>query len=1332
MAPKSPHKTENVITHGPPFRGVAMDPLGVALGPNDLQFALGAVTDRAGTALRSQPMPRPVGRGHSLYHPDPNLFDGLNVWAINPGRRGEMVIAVTQHGVVTGGRANPKTGEVIASIGANFGGRKFFHNHAPLAPRDSNYRFTGSTLRPASGVTLSQFSAAPPNSPPMVVIAADGNPAMCVLESESEPFIEIRQFGLNAPQTPLAPGSTTTPFGNQLPLKGGAITEFTSDPDIDWAIDLSVGKSLEAQLDNDDSVGPAQFASRIAVVIATATTPVGTVRIQGTSYNPDTQQVTENDSEDLTIGGVATPSVAGKYTPGVSWTGALITTKFWVAGEVGQALTAAFQSTGSGTIEKVLLFRVGTAINAHELPANRKAQQWRAAYAFGRKIGTYETRGGHNWLGANEGRFTVADDANIRCEGFGSPLSTDAPNRLYLMVQRYTDPSVLRRNNGEAAGEGAFAAFYLVREIPIRNDNGTWRTDFGFASHDVTLAQLVVDCPFNAQEVVEGDTPWPGGLVAAGGYKGCFRFAGAMWFYGREAYRFASVTSVAGSKIFTLGTGERAYGWMNGCKLVYGGKKYTIIRILNEGISGDAQVEAQTAATGSGTDKGYLDPEPHTLRWTVDDAQHGEVTPVTFVRGLPLNDTLYHAAVIADRAFLFGARRMYELVQSPDRFNVYRENVVAPETRIVPVSAQNGAVGPGAATVVDDAIALFTGLGVSMGSNPSAIQDVTRLANSRFFREWIDAQRAGEAQLGYSQLTHHVVLGSLVPQDAQFPDEADAGAILDGEAGLAFFPCHPVRIVSMGSARIAQGRIPWQRLRDGSIFFRVVVDSVDSADSNKLVASAGNYVVVYDTLAPAATAWKAFSLADFSLDHGIDAAEGASPSGEEAACFQGIDGKVRMEVGNNQYRVRLEFTHDGSEWQLSDSDAFTDFSGTRFWAAAALWDGSYVALGEASTGDFNDLCLYHFAAGDIGRPYIPGRGGSQTRLTQSGFEPNNIYRTILIGPSGEIILFGKSGTNLQILRYNPETFEPIGSVVSIPTGGDVPISFAANRDGWIFWVTVSVGGEVKCKRWRPATVDNDGDTTTLELEGESSITPPSGEAKPGILVDTRNQAFAFVPKNIVIAGGSGSGNGIVSGTVYNLKGDDDRWGPLVGRTLTVNGDDQVILAEELVDDGGGFFERHVTVADTSGFTGSPGLWSIDLECLGYDVFLFIEEDGSETSWEIYRGGYDRRCMSCVQAGNFFLHHVEDTPVGGGTVERRLVTSIGIATDAAGAFVGDGDMDTADPFGEAETYVDLTTRIAGANGVLSFCAIDNAFGSGRAWRDQANATEIICMRGPSEQ
>lgn len=1245
--PRQPAPPDTIqISHSAdegPWRGNAFNVLPNKLAPNHPSGLIGAVTDFNGTVLRPMPGMVPFAHSFSLSHPGSDdgastefNVDGLTLWLLTEGPGSERVLALVNNNdtMPASRERHPFPGEVMLTRGVTIQGiDRIYENHTPLVERNSSYEMQGPSFLPATAATMDEFQPSE-FTPNMVVIAADGNPVKALVKTDAAPGMKLRQFGLNAPQTDVRSNAiTSAPFGDQLELKRDGESEFTLDPDHDFAIDLTSAFTLTANINAQPINGPFAEACRIGLVIPTGSSPSVTVTVTGDSIDLATGEVTEGDTESLVINGLSTSSNSTKYLYS-SWTNAYVTTKYWVSTGTSSDVVFSSSGGGTGTASKILAYRVGRPVgDGRPTEETIESNTWRYAYAFGRVDGDYIIRSGHNdypevrpeqagtrW---STGLF-VDDESNIRLVGFGDPLSTDEPNRLYVLVRKHPNVDSVRLPS-ESAGQGIYSAFYKVREIPIRNDAGTWKTDSGYPDHDVTLENITADNPFTEYEILANDDGWPGAVITQGGCYGCARWNQSMWFWGKPRYLISNISAVQGSTRWGSSTDD-FHGWFVARKLIFRGKTYNVRRVYTESSSGPADLETVEAFESSDANgPAYLEEELATFFWTVPGSDYAENTPALWQKSLPIRDEIQSFQAERNYAIAYGKRFVFLITQDFSGLNVYQERVEIPVTNIEIVGTNNAAAGLNSTTRVDGALASYTGRGVSIGFSPDDLQDITSADNSSLWRELIDQGAAKYTQIAFDEVQGHLIAGNVKSTAPVYSEESDYGLIMDMRNGGALTLAWPWPVRAVGVADLNRSKVRLSGVRDGVI---VMVATVSTLGTGGAATSTGDWLIVYDSIddsfsAIAASAFGADGIAD-----------------EQRGGFQGYDGKIRMLIGtSDKVRVELVYNDTESAWQLNDYSAAVATYPAMV-AQCAAWDGTgYYTLGEDLDGNGYGA-LYHFSDGDVEFAYAERVGGRYKVFTDSNFSSSNIKSTILTGPSGEIFLFGSSNT---LIRIDPHSFEILDEEATI-TGPVAPKQYGINRHREIFITDVD-GSDVQVWRYRLATNGFSATATRCQFEGSNNYTGP--DTKIGLLVDQRQQAHAVV-------------------------------------SATVSSD------------------------------------------LGFKVYTWAEADNSVDVVTVSRSGYDRTCLSIVQAGQFAWYLVKDTPAMGAD-EYRLVKAVGEATlpQDNTIYAGDGKMDTDEANGH---YKDLVTAIAGSGGALSYVSIDGTVQGAKAQPDQCNATLLQATRG----
>lgn len=1247
--PRQPAPPDTIqISHSAdegPWRGNAFNVLPNKLAPNHPSGLIGAVTDFNGTVLRPMPGMVPFAHSFSLSHPGSDdgastefNVDGLTLWLLTEGPGSERVLALVNNNdtMPASRERHPFPGEVMLTRGVTIQGiDRIYENHTPLVERNSSYEMQGPSFLPATAATMDEFQPSE-FTPNMVVIAADGNPVKALVRTDEAPGMKLRKFGLNPPQgDPSGYASTSDPFGEQLELKRDGESNFTLDPDHDFAIDLTSAFTLTANINAQPVNGPFANASRIALCIPTGSSPSVTVTVTGDSIDLATGEITEDDTEALVIDGLSTSSNGTKYLYS-SWTDYYVTTKYWVSKGTSSDVVFSSAGGGTGTANKILAFRVGRPLgDGRPTEETIEANSWRHAYAWGRVDGDYVIRGGHTDFPETRPEQEAArwgdsifvdDESNYRISGFVYPLRDDAPNRFYFLLRKFpTVNSVDLPEN--AAGQQIYSAYYKVREVPIRQDPGTgnWLTDSGYPDHDVQLENMVIDNPYTEYEIIANNDSWPGAVIAQGGCYGCARWNQSMWFWGKPRFLISNVSATAGSAQWTSTTDD-FHDWFIGRRMIYQGKPYNIRRVFVEAASSTAYMETVEAFDGT-TSNGpaHLEEELATFFWTVPGSDFAENTPALWQKSLPVRDEIQSFQAERNYAIAYGKRFVFLITQDFSGLNVYQEQVEIPVTNIEIVGTNNAAAGLNSTTRVDGALASYTGRGVSIGFSPDDLQDITSADNSSLWRELIDQGAAKYTQLAYDEVQGHLIAGNVKTTIRTYGEESDYGLIMDMRNAGALTLAWPWPVRAVGVADLNRSKVRLTGVRDGAI---VMVATVSTLGTGGAATSTGDWLVVYDSIddsfsAIAASAFGADGIAD-----------------EQRGGFQGYDGKIRMLIGtSDKVRVELVYNDTESAWQLNDYSAAVATYPAMV-AQCAAWDGTgYYTLGEDLDGNGYGA-LYHFSDGDVEFAYAERVGGRYKVFTDSNFSSSNIKSTILTGPSGEIFLFGSSNT---LIRVDPHSLEIIGEEETI-TGPVAPKQYGINRHREIFITDVD-GSDVQVWRYRLATNGFSAAATRCQFEGANNYTGP--DTKIGLLVDQRQQAHAVV-------------------------------------SATVGSD------------------------------------------LGFKVYTWAEADNSVDVVTVSRSGYDRTCLSVVQAGQFAWYLVKDEPAAGAD-EYRLVKAVGEATlpQDNTIYAGDGKMDTDEANGH---YKDLVTAIAGSGGALSYVSIDGTVQGAKAQPDQCNATLLQATRG----
>lgn len=494
------------VYHFPPFGGNEFDIPGIWMGANQLKALIGAGTDNNGHSLRPLPGRRPLGPAYSLRHPGITAasrtpLTGLSVWIFEDRPGDQPVVVVFNHDAYNPATANPSRypNEIVRLRGVSLSDApRIYRPHAPLVGRDELGRFeTNTLLNPALYACIVEYQPSP-RAPNIVVIAADNNWARAVSATQDEPGVELRKFGLNTPIQAVGTVepidvASVSPVGPQLYLRKGGTTEWTKDPDHDF--ELVNGEYLEVDISRvwGPVVDNVRQESYIHVAVLEGDVSSTSLNFRGTVHDPVTgaQSEVAGASDAVTVSALTTSADSQGTTVHQALYGKPSTNYV----SANQYRYDEFNSstikypriyfnvaTGSPApeVNRVVAFRGGRKINLDDEPT-----QWKVGYCWERRFGDYLTRGGHS-SGADEFPVTIPAGHNMRCRGFGKPLTTEFPTDLSIVTKKQTADVF------EASTQGiASKAFYVARTVPVRRATRTTVTITGI-SHDGTTVTVTV------------------------------------------------------------------------------------------------------------------------------------------------------------------------------------------------------------------------------------------------------------------------------------------------------------------------------------------------------------------------------------------------------------------------------------------------------------------------------------------------------------------------------------------------------------------------------------------------------------------------------------------------------------------------------------------------------------------------------------------------------------------------------------------------------------------------------------------------------------------------
>lgn len=1365
-----------------PLQGNNFEADGRHLAPNQPRSLIGALTHGSGSAWRPAPGQTPFGHQHSLQHPGENnngertALDGMTVWYLNNRPGDEPVLVLFNHSASQPGTAVPHAypDDVMLVDGFTFSARdQFFRNFGPIIPRNSDgtWDFTNGLLNSSASASWATYQPTR-YTPNMKVLASDRNYVAAIAATDTEPGLEVRQFGLNVPGQDIADSdsidvTTTTPVGPQIYMraKNGSHgpTSWTNDPDATWAItngaeiELDVSRVWGPQADNVRQQTPLFFA----IPAATGTFAGDYFEVYGRYDNetgvPNAESVNGSPAAGATIAlsGVSTPSDADDTTSTsylfTKWnTNYHTALKFRRGGPVNDYPTIRFFDNGSGvTITKLLAFRAGLKVNRDD-----EYTTWHAAYQWERRDGGYHFRGGHSGY-TDEFPFPVQVGHNIRMKGFGDPLSQEVPTHMNVALRKF--PVDVTR----AADEGSqFSAFYNVRYVPIRKTEATTKVISG-----TTNADPVVVTTTTAHGLVVGDEVQISGtsVVGVDTAAGETRRVSAVGSTTTFSFDVASApgSSFSGSATLTIpaqwktNTGYPAHD----IRL----DKAVVDNYLDEGMiaAGNDPIPG-----GLGTIGGCYGCSHFGQRMFFWGFAKYPFTSVTFTD---------QSKIVTSQTDTFrGWMNNRQLVFKGKTYNIRRvireayDGTNDAELELVEEYRDGtGSTTSDEAYLAEDNNSLYFTIDDATYGEVAPNTYVIRLPEYGTITS-VQPERNGAiiyCAVQAFRLYIDTADGDVYAEAVAIPPSAVEKVNEDNSpAGLHSSVLVEGQLVADNGRGLSAGNTP-ENMADitSSRNARVFTDLL-------AVKRSANRVLSYDQtkrnllMTNCASVGKTY---DGEIEYGL--AFNMQDGGEMGILYPFLAraaGTTRMQGVARTERTALR---DGLIVMFVDV-ATVGSGGT---ITTKYNSGStpdpYIVIYDTLAGTWQ--AIYVGDDSGVGLAYGIDRHANSGGLT-AGTPPITQRHSIQLSDGSMVCLIGKDGGSpfnsrqrLKLTRssagtwsvtdYNSGQFSDtyFWSLLPNLSGGFYGLGKDPSGDGNNYMAVWDFGAdsvEFPYKKGiggRHHVLNNTAFNTTncmkslaMGPHGEIVVLGYTYTGGTGTIRVRRIDPVKFkqIGTDVTFTLPSGGDPSSSQGPRQFLM---NRHGELFITHLNSSGN-PALVRYKFVDNG-------FTAAATTLATGSSNpadkfgimldprnvVWFVQDKTVssldGFNVLQFAESDSALTPGgdDFGRADYDRELLSVVQAGAFAYYLVEDTPDGGGTAEYRLIKAIGSTSrteQAATVYTGDGGPEADETI--ASTYTDLTTQLVGAGGSLSFVAIDSQVEDGGSCIDQSNGTHLIAMRG----